>query len=179
AELVLRLYFFFSSRRRHTRFSRDWSSDVCSSDLKYRRKGRRTKKNAPQGAHSLQIGEFRALRKPKVAVVETAGDGDDRPGDKIGVRVHQEADHPGDVPAGSRSADGIAVIPFSAGGLDGRLLVGIANVPRTDHVDGDPVRCLFLRQGPGEGDQPRLGRRIGGETRPRRSVLRFGKAEGD
>src|SRR5690606_13787733 len=25
---------FFSSRRRHTRFSRDWSSDVCSSDLK-------------------------------------------------------------------------------------------------------------------------------------------------
>src|SRR5690606_39999332 len=26
-------YVFFSSRRRHTRFSRDWSSDVCSSDL--------------------------------------------------------------------------------------------------------------------------------------------------
>src|SRR5690606_41177736 len=31
-ELVCVL-FFFSSRRRHTRFSRDWSSDVCSSDL--------------------------------------------------------------------------------------------------------------------------------------------------
>src|SRR5690606_40678676 len=28
------VFFFFSSRRRHTRFSRDWSSDVCSSDLK-------------------------------------------------------------------------------------------------------------------------------------------------
>src|SRR5690606_40707929 len=27
------LVVFFSSRRRHTRFSRDWSSDVCSSDL--------------------------------------------------------------------------------------------------------------------------------------------------
>src|SRR5690606_24214037 len=27
--------FFFSSRRRHTRFSRDWSSDVCSSDLPF------------------------------------------------------------------------------------------------------------------------------------------------
>src|SRR5207247_4975148 len=26
-------YFFFSSRRRHTRSTRDWSSDVCSSDL--------------------------------------------------------------------------------------------------------------------------------------------------
>src|SRR5207253_6214062 len=27
--------FFFSSRRRHTRWPRDWSSDVCSSDLKF------------------------------------------------------------------------------------------------------------------------------------------------
>src|SRR5690606_34813073 len=39
--------FFFSSRRRHTRFSRDWSSDVCSSDLEFR-----TTQNwiGPQGA---------------------------------------------------------------------------------------------------------------------------------
>src|SRR5690625_7298563 len=29
------LRFFFSSRRRHTRWPRDWSSDVCSSDLDY------------------------------------------------------------------------------------------------------------------------------------------------
>src|SRR5690349_24106044 len=27
-------FFFFSSRRRHTRSLRDWSSDVCSSDLR-------------------------------------------------------------------------------------------------------------------------------------------------
>src|SRR5688572_32938983 len=27
------IFFFFSSRRRHTRFDCDWSSDVCSSDL--------------------------------------------------------------------------------------------------------------------------------------------------
>src|SRR5690625_7616858 len=27
--------YFFSSRRRHTRWPRDWSSDVCSSDLEY------------------------------------------------------------------------------------------------------------------------------------------------
>src|SRR5690606_41111571 len=32
-ERFLRCVFFFSSRRRRTRFSRDWSSDVCSSDL--------------------------------------------------------------------------------------------------------------------------------------------------
>src|SRR5439155_10428583 len=30
--------FFFSSRRRHTRWPRDWSSDVCSSDLAGRRR---------------------------------------------------------------------------------------------------------------------------------------------
>src|SRR3712207_7018376 len=28
------MIFFFSSRRRHTRYWRDWSSDVCSSDLR-------------------------------------------------------------------------------------------------------------------------------------------------
>src|SRR5256886_9931003 len=28
-------YVFFSSRRRHTRFDCDWSSDVCSSDLRH------------------------------------------------------------------------------------------------------------------------------------------------
>src|SRR5256886_10569222 len=30
------VFFFFSSRRRHTRFDCDWSSDVCSSDLQFR-----------------------------------------------------------------------------------------------------------------------------------------------
>src|SRR5256886_7679812 len=29
------MFFFFSSRRRHTRFDCDWSSDVCSSDLNF------------------------------------------------------------------------------------------------------------------------------------------------
>src|SRR2546430_7730460 len=32
--LSLLFFFFFSSRRRHTRFDCDWSSDVCSSDLR-------------------------------------------------------------------------------------------------------------------------------------------------
>src|SRR3989442_12578756 len=35
---ALAIVFFFSSRRRHTRCGRDWSSDVCSSDLKNRTK---------------------------------------------------------------------------------------------------------------------------------------------
>src|SRR3712207_8692307 len=36
--------FFFSSRRRHTRYWRDWSSDVCSSDL-----GRRVARGVSRG----------------------------------------------------------------------------------------------------------------------------------
>src|SRR5690242_21490956 len=36
---VIVLIFFFSSRRRHTRLTCDWSSDVCSSDLHLREKG--------------------------------------------------------------------------------------------------------------------------------------------
>src|SRR5262245_65268668 len=31
--ILVRVFFFFSSRRRHTRCLSDWSSDVCSSDL--------------------------------------------------------------------------------------------------------------------------------------------------
>src|SRR2546429_2768746 len=39
------IFFFFSSRRRHTRCSRDWSSDVCSSDLLTKPKDPRRWKN--------------------------------------------------------------------------------------------------------------------------------------
>src|SRR5690606_1009610 len=43
-------FFFFSSRRRHTRFSRDWSSDVCSSDL------------LPEGIYAIKELNERAAR---------------------------------------------------------------------------------------------------------------------
>src|SRR5206468_5449046 len=35
SRFLFRVFFFFSSRRRHTRSDRDWSSDVCSSDLEF------------------------------------------------------------------------------------------------------------------------------------------------
>src|SRR5438874_13454655 len=56
-------FFFFSSRRRHTRSLRDWSSDVCSSDLgefAFRHAGRRRNANSPaarrrSGYHAIQF----------------------------------------------------------------------------------------------------------------------------
>src|SRR2546430_12151560 len=45
-------FFFFSSRRRHTRFDCDWSSDVCSSDLRAEsgRPGAGARKSGKAGA---------------------------------------------------------------------------------------------------------------------------------
>src|SRR3712207_7950201 len=43
--------FFFSSRRRHTRYWRDWSSDVCSSDLREVHEGRITTALRVGGKH--------------------------------------------------------------------------------------------------------------------------------
>src|SRR5438105_14525868 len=50
--MVVLCFFFFSSRRRHTRSTRDWSSDVCSSDLRRHDEVRR-------GAHDARAGEDR------------------------------------------------------------------------------------------------------------------------
>src|SRR6267143_5686571 len=47
--MCIMVLFFFSSRRRHTRWNCDWSSDVCSSDL--------PEKERPQGA---RLGAFAA-----------------------------------------------------------------------------------------------------------------------
>src|SRR5688572_32417016 len=50
--------FFFSSRRRHTRFDCDWSSDVCSSDLLASRAARLSKCDLL----SAMVGEFPELQ---------------------------------------------------------------------------------------------------------------------
>src|SRR3712207_4754732 len=52
--MSLLCFFFFSSRRRHTRYWRDWSSDVCSSDLAAARSARVV---VPDYQLSLAIGE--------------------------------------------------------------------------------------------------------------------------
>ena len=56
AEVDMDNYFFFSSRRRHTRYIGDWSSDVCSSDLAATRNGQYKKKGCRRN-------ESRAVKK--------------------------------------------------------------------------------------------------------------------
>src|SRR5437660_11935583 len=56
--------FFFSSRRRHTRWPRDWSSDVCSSDLAVRFVSIFT--NDDSGTCSPVIGDVRRSEERRV-----------------------------------------------------------------------------------------------------------------
>src|SRR5207245_3504753 len=49
-------FFFFSSRRRHTRCYRDWSSDVCSSDLgSCRTDGTFLGRGIPPGSYKIRV----------------------------------------------------------------------------------------------------------------------------
>src|SRR5216683_6675805 len=73
----VRFFFFFSSRRRHTRSDRDWSSDVCSSDL-------------PLAAPFADRG----AGCPRDADPAAAGGPADAAG-KIGARAAGLADRPG------------------------------------------------------------------------------------
>src|SRR3712207_7423041 len=73
---LLFIFFFFSSRRRHTRYWRDWSSDVCSSDLGHQAEG--------------------GLGQPQVGVLgehaQVAGEGELRAG-ADGVALHRGDRH--------------------------------------------------------------------------------------
>src|SRR2546430_5880095 len=75
--------FFFSSRRRHTRFDCDWSSDVCSSDLHRRDDGSLTEVFACGTA---------AVITPVAAVKSARGSwtvGDGEPGE-VSMRLRSE-----------------------------------------------------------------------------------------
>src|SRR5438093_5568262 len=68
--LVAVCYFFFSSRRRHTRLVSDWSSDVCSSDLYCQRR-------VGRGGRMFRLYKFRTMRVAAEGPQVTA-DGDAR-----------------------------------------------------------------------------------------------------
>src|SRR3989454_8570924 len=59
------IFFFFSSRRRHTRLQGDWSSDVCSSDL--------AKAVTGPGVGLDYAGESRQIRLEGAALTVTLG----------------------------------------------------------------------------------------------------------
>src|SRR5699024_12189219 len=104
--------FFFSSRRRHTRSKRDWSSDVCSSDLAYIVGHQPTVSEVighlnPAGgvpigfrpssiavfdldSWDLEPGEYPAPQIDRKSVVE--GKGDDSRGDRASHRTPEEQD---------------------------------------------------------------------------------------
>src|SRR5207253_7803519 len=56
-EVIYKNIFFFSSRRRHTRWPRDWSSDVCSSDPGYTITLSDCMSNGDQGAMGVHFGK--------------------------------------------------------------------------------------------------------------------------
>src|SRR5260370_16967596 len=74
------VFFFFSSRRRHTRFKCDWSSDVCSSDLAGAPSSRwctsavgelpenRLVSEAPVGIFDSGVGGLSVLREIRAAM---------------------------------------------------------------------------------------------------------------
>src|SRR3989440_1851928 len=79
--VLILFFFFFSSRRRHTRSDRDWSSDVCSSDLGVEEGGRGALKR------SLDAGRH-------VQILLDAVDGVNRVAERsIGSKVERERDH--------------------------------------------------------------------------------------
>src|SRR2546427_4903591 len=66
--------FFFSSRRRHTRFDCDWSSDVCSSDLLLMGEARFI---GPNAVEVRSAGETMALTAPLI-FINTGGRSEER-----------------------------------------------------------------------------------------------------
>src|SRR5438105_15316832 len=62
--MYLFFFFFFSSRRRHTRSTRDWSSDVCSSDLMSASSCWCSRSTAAAGAGQKQIASH-TIAKPR------------------------------------------------------------------------------------------------------------------
>src|SRR5439155_17899160 len=87
-------FLFFSSRRRHTRWPRDWSSDVCSSDLRSAGEvllGVVDDRIGPQPAHHLDVarpadpGDVRSPEGPG----DLDGEGADTPRSAVDQRSEE------------------------------------------------------------------------------------------
>src|SRR5215813_13664365 len=107
------VFFFFSSRRRHTRCGRDWSSDVCSSDLKkgeYRREFAELQKKGFQrlkiDGKFYEIAEVPALDKKFKHDIDVVVD-------RVVVRPDTSARLADSFETALALSDGIAVVEFA------------------------------------------------------------------
>src|SRR2546421_6590494 len=128
-EDVPSFFFFFSSRRRHTRSDRDWSSDVCSSDLRGRRRA---------ASAVLDAGRKRAgMAEPTVASLP-ALDAGSRAGGAGRVSVGREhAAHSRGALSAAGSGAAVEERGEPPGGAAGGRLPGLAEARpgrRTDRV---------------------------------------------
>src|SRR5688572_19218265 len=75
---VVFVFFFFSSRRRHTRFDCDWSSDVCSSDLRLPAQGQPGGADDPRPRRAAGHGGAHVLEAARRQRCEEGAAGGDR-----------------------------------------------------------------------------------------------------
>src|SRR5256884_1135112 len=88
--LYIYLVFFFSSRRRHTRCSRDWSSDVCSSDLEGVNLAQRLDGfGIPKKHTELRAASARDHDRDRCGQPQGAGACDNQHRDRIDERISQ------------------------------------------------------------------------------------------
>src|SRR5690242_21297458 len=92
------IFFFFSSRRRHTRLTCDWSSDVCSSDLEASRQPvastptnqavREHKKSAPPPTPQMTPYISHAVRAPPRKKRADSSDDEEEAGTQTVWQIH-------------------------------------------------------------------------------------------
>src|SRR2546421_9202153 len=87
-------FFFFSSTRRHTRSDRDWSSDVCSSDLGLQAwadgAAERLHAQLALGAQALAVHELHEAARTVAALLDLAAVGVEDAVAKVDIRRSEE-----------------------------------------------------------------------------------------